>query len=340
MSDVEHSATEQLQAAVHVLRAGGLVAFPTETVYGLGADALREDAVRCVFELKQRPPENPLIVHVSGPEMARRLASNWTSDAAALASAFWPGPLSIVVPKRPEVPGIVTGGSGSIGVAVRCPDHPVALALLYAFGAPLVGPSANRSGRISPTTAQHVRESFAGEELFILDGGPCATGIESTVVSLLGAPRVLRAGVVSAEQLSRVLGKDVLPAALPGAEEGGRARPAGTPLPSPGMLTRHYAPSKPARLLPADQIRGVLAQAAGVDPAYAVLSHTITSVPPGSTLIAMPPGDSEYAAALYTALRRAENSGGAEILIEAPPMSSPTWHAIRDRLIRACAPGR
>ena len=174
-------AIKDIKEAASRLRDGGVVAFPTETVYGLGADAFSDAAVSRVFALKGRPSRNPLIVHVSGPLMAKRVTATWPVEAQRLADAFWPGPLSIVLPKRPEVPDIVTGGMGSASVAVRCPDHPTALALLYEFGSPLVGPSANLSGSISPTTAAHVRAAFSEQDVLVLDGGPCATGIESTV---------------------------------------------------------------------------------------------------------------------------------------------------------------
>ncbi len=239
---------DQISRAAARLRAGGVVAFPTETVYGLGADALREEAVARVFALKGRPPTNPLIVHVLDEAMARSVCSRWPAGAARLARAHWPGPLTIVVPRAEHVPRVVTSGGET--VAVRCPDHPVALALLEAFGGALVGPSANRSGMVSPTTADHVRESFGEDDALTLDGGACRVGIESTVVSLAGArPVVLRPGAISPEMLALALGEDVVAGAL--REPGARADP-GAPLASPGMLPSHYAPRAPALLATRD----------------------------------------------------------------------------------------
>ncbi|MEO1128210.1 MAG: L-threonylcarbamoyladenylate synthase, partial [Planctomycetota bacterium] len=217
--------------AVRTLRAGDVVAFPTETVYGLGADARNADAVRRVFALKGRPSNNPLIVHVADIEMARTVVRTWTPHAMELATRHWPGPLTLVLERTDGIPDVVTGGGST--VAVRCPDHPAALELLRAFGGPLVAPSANLSGTISPTTAAHVRAAF--EDVLVLDGGPCRAGIESTVVSLIDAPpRVLRPGALPPEQLG--IGTDAAPPTQ------------GGPLPSPGMLDRHYAPRTPLHL--------------------------------------------------------------------------------------------
>src|SRR5262245_53340115 len=229
---------EEIAAAVARLRAGGVVAFPTETVYGLGADALSERAVARVFELKGRPGNNPLIVHVASAAMARDVVAPgaWGREAELLSTAFWPGPLSIVLPRSAAVPANVTAGGPN--VAVRCPDHPTTLALLEAFGGPLVGPSANPSGRVSPTTAAHVREAF-GDEVMVLDGGACRAGIESTVVSLVGTARVLRPGVIGAGEIGRVLARDVEEARHAPQEESLASRP----MESPGRLASHYAPA-------------------------------------------------------------------------------------------------
>lgn len=318
-----------IQACVARLRAGGLVAFPTETVYGLGADALNERAVRRVFELKGRPATNPLIVHVSGAAMAREVVREWPAGAQRLAEAFWPGPLSIVLARSPQVPTIVTGGGET--VAVRCPDHPLTLELLRAFGGPLVGPSANLSGRVSPTAAAHVREAFAGEDVLVLDGGECRVGIESTVLSLAGGgARVLRPGVIGAEAIARVLGAGVTyeePAASAGAG----------PLASPGLLASHYAPACRAVLTDAPGIARLVREAPGRIVALAVSEMRLAQP---HEVIPMPEDAEDYAHAMYTALRMADTARTGLIAIETPPEGETeeeraVWRAVRDRLTRA-----
>jgi L-threonylcarbamoyladenylate synthase len=322
---------EELAEAVRRLRAGGLVAFPTETVYGLGADALNEAAVRRVFALKGRPETNPLIVHVADEAGARAVAADWPAEASRLARRVWPGPLTIVVPRSPRLPPIVTAGGPTVGV--RCPDHHLTLALLEAFGGPLVGPSANPSGRVSPTTAEHVRESFAESEVYVLDGGACRGGIESTVVTLAEpSPRVLRAGLVTAAELSDAMGRPVEPFRPASAVEG--------PAPSPGTLPVHYAPRTPAVLFEPEDWPRVLGAAGGP---VAVLSHAERPCPPPHRLIRMPEGAGAYAARLYAALREADRPGTALIAVERPPGGPPdeeVWAAIADRLARATTPFR
>jgi len=216
---------DPIARAAELLRAGRLVAIPTETVYGLGANALDEAAVHRIFEAKGRPLSSPLIVHVSDVAMARSLASDWPREAEALAARFWPGPLTIIVPKDSRVPDAVTAGLPS--VALRMPSHPIALAVIKAAGIPIAAPSANRFTGLSPTTAQHVREGLGDRIDFILDGGPCAVGIESTVISLAGPkPRILRPGMVSQTQIEEVIGT---------VETGGGAE-------SPGQHPKHYSP--------------------------------------------------------------------------------------------------
>jgi L-threonylcarbamoyladenylate synthase len=316
---------EEIAHAVKVLRAGGLVAFPTETVYGLGADCFDQKGVERVFALKGRPASNPLIVHVSGPEMAGSLVARWTPQADLLARAFWPGPLSIVLPKSGRVPAIVTGGGPN--VAVRSPAHLVTLALLEAFGSPLVGPSANPSGRVSPTRAAHVRESFAEADVYVLDGGPCRAGIESTVVTLAEAsPRILRPGVIGAEELSRALGVAVAP---PG--------PAGREAPhpdSPGQLPTHYAPRAKTVMVDNDRLPALFAGAGGP---VVLIAQGSPTVPHPHRLIAMPADASGYAAALYAALRDADAASPTLIAVLRPPTGGPVWDAVADRLARACA---
>ncbi|MBX3407749.1 MAG: threonylcarbamoyl-AMP synthase [Phycisphaeraceae bacterium] len=326
MSEAAHV----IRKAAELLRQGRLVAFPTETVYGLGADAFNEGAVRAVFEIKGRPPINPLIVHVSGPEMARRVVADWPDRADALAREFWPGPLTIVLPRasaRSRLPAIITAGGPN--VAVRCPDHPVALALLFEFGGPLVGPSANPSGTVSPTTAAHVRAGFPGPEVFVLDGGACRGGIESTVLSLAGdVPRILRPGLVSAVEIERVLGERV--------ELGGEVAGAtDAPMESPGLLARHYAPRTPARLFESREWPDVLEEEGGGRAVVILIGHR--EVPAPHVLLAMPMRAEDYAARLYASLREADAAGAERILIERPPEDSALWEAIADRLLRATA---
>jgi L-threonylcarbamoyladenylate synthase len=278
--------------------------------------------VRRVFELKGRPSFNPLIVHVSGEEMARTAAAEWPDEASRLARAFWPGPLTIVVPKADRVPMVVTGGGPT--VAVRCPDHHVTLALLEAFGGPLVGPSANPSGRVSPTSAQHVREAFGERDVYVLEGGSCRGGIESTVITLAGpTPRILRPGLIGAEALSIALGHPVDEALPRDAPEG--------PAPSPGLQAVHYAPRTRAVLFASSQLDSVLAST----PRAAVLTHSLLNVPGPHMALPMPAEPGGYAARLYAALREADSLGPDLIAIERPPETRGVWGAIADRLARA-----
>ena len=332
---------EQIAEAVTRLRSGGLVAFPTETVYGLGADALSDGAVRRVFEVKGRPAHNPLIVHVSGEAMAKSVAAEWPEDARKLAERFWPGPLSIVVPKRMSVPEIVTGGGPN--VAVRCPSHPLTLALLEAFGGPLVGPSANVSGFVSPTTAEHVREAFDERDVFVLDGGACTGGIESTVVSVVGGKaRVLRSGLIDAAVIGEVLGR-----AVECADSGvvSSTPNAATPAEAPGQLSSHYAPKAKAVMV---EVREVERVVAGVTGECVVITHVAEKdepfpqpLPSGKGLqrhvIRMPADARGYARRLYAALREADAMHPELIVIVMPPdeRENPVWRAVRDRVKRA-----
>lgn len=326
------SRPEQIAAAVARLKEGGLVAFPTETVYGLGADALREDAVRRVFEVKGRPAHNPLIVHVSSEEMAKSAASEWPADAHKLAERFWPGPLSIVVPKARNVPQIVTGGGPN--VAVRCPSHPVTLALIEAFGGGLVGPSANVSGFVSPTTAAHVREAFDERDVMVLDGGACTGGIESTVVSVVGGKaHVLRSGLIDAKVISEVLGRDV-----ECADSGviSSTPSAATPAEAPGQMSSHYAPKAKAMMVSAGEVGGVVAAVKGE---CVVITHIPEKEQSGQKkhVIAMPPDARGYARRLYAALREADAMHPELIVVVTPPdeKENPVWRAVRDRVKRA-----
>ncbi|MFO0493876.1 MAG: L-threonylcarbamoyladenylate synthase [bacterium] len=334
--------------AVARLRSGGLVAFPTETVYGLGADALNPHAVERVFAVKGRPINNPLIVHVTGVEMAQRLVQAWPADAATLAQAFWPGPLTLVLPRSARVPAVVAGGGANVGI--RCPDHPVAMALLFAFGGPLVGPSANKSGGVSPTRAEHVREQFADDVVLTLDGGACATGIESTVLLLAGGqagvPTILRPGVIGPEAIAQVLRRPVamasglaLPVPSAGTADMGGAQ--ARPLDAPGLLASHYAPHARAALFNEwDEVEEFTEEAGGP---VVVLSHSVAAEQGAWELIPMPHDALQYAACLYSAMRSADDTNPALILIQRPPAEGETpeetavWHAIADRLCRATA---
>lgn len=314
-----------MQAAVERLRGGGLVAFPTETVYGLGADATSDAAVERVFRIKQRPANNPLIVHVSGIEMAREVVTGWSAESDALARAFWPGPLTLVLDRAATLPTRISAGGTKVGV--RCPDHPLALALIEQFGRPLVGPSANLSGQVSPTLAEHVRSSFTEDEVLVLDGGPCAKGIESTVLLVGEQPRILRPGMVSAQQIAHVLGRDVGTAVT--MSEGD------APLQSPGQLASHYAPRTPMWIVRPEDLRAAIARW----PSVAVLSLA-GAVSAGESVhrVLMPSEDLLYAAALYRALREADGMQTMAILVEAPPGNTEIWQAIWDRLRRAGRP--
>ncbi|MEU4157605.1 L-threonylcarbamoyladenylate synthase [Actinoplanes sp. NPDC026670] len=300
-----------LARAAGLLRSGSVVAFPTETVYGLGADAFDERAVGEIYRLKQRPSWNPLIVHVADVAAARALAEMWPATADDLAARFWPGPLTLVVRRARHLPGIDT-------VAIRVPAHPVALDLLKASGLPLAAPSANRSESISPTTAEHVVRSLPDVPM-VLDGGPCSWGIESTVLDVTGdVPRLLRPGALGLRALREAVG----PITLPDAETAdGDARP------SPGMSRRHYAPR--AKVVLREDVRSV--ERSGLAEPVAVLTYEGTE---GTEILSADPR--EYAADLYAALHRLDDAGFATILIQEPPRTED-WLAVRDRLSRAAA---
>jgi len=329
---------EAIVDALARLGLGEVVAFPTETVYGLGADALDEDAVGRVFALKGRPSENPLIVHVSGPEMAHDLVEEWTDEAQALADAFWPGSLTLVLKRSELVPDIVTAGGET--VAIRCPAHPIALGLIESLGKPLVGPSANPSGWISPTTSEHVDRGFPGAELLIIEGGPCRAGIESTVLDLSGdVPTILRPGVISHTQMGRVLGVEV---GSTGIGSGGTGTDAGsgTPVASPGMLGAHYQPKTPTALVASGALSGAGSGTFVI--AWSVDDAGFQGSLRGLRVMPRDPGG--YAAALYDAMHQADASGADAIWIETPTDlvdetdsgSGPLWDAILERLHRAC----
>jgi L-threonylcarbamoyladenylate synthase len=289
-----------VERAAALIRAGKLVAFPTETVYGLGANALDAAAVERIFAAKGRPRTSPLIVHVNSVEMARTLASRWPRAAETLAARYWPGPLTLVVPKRPQIPDIVTAGLPT--VALRMPAHSLALDLIRAAGVPIAAPSANRFTELSPTAANHVPASLAD---FVLDGGPARVGIESTVLSLVDAPMLLRPGVIPLTEIEALVGP-VQVAVSP--ESGAHA--------SPGMHLRHYRPATPLYLLPAGspppEGRG----------AWLRMGREM----PGEALA--------YAAVLYETLHRLDTQQLDWIAVEPPP-DAPEWAGVLDRLRRA-----
>ena len=309
-----HDAPRALRQAVAELHAGNLVAFPTETVYGLAADATNEAATRKVFAAKGRPSNHPVIVHLAHANQVTEWASTVPETFWQLAEAFMPGPLTVVLPKQPHVLDAITGGQPT--VAIRVPAHPVAHELLAQFGKGVIAPSANRYGRISPTTAAAVHAEFP-TGVFVLDGGPCQVGIESTIINLSGAvPEVLRPGMITAAELERVLGKPVQ-------RTGGPDAPA-----VPGEKRSHYAPSHPVALR---------AKASNA-PATAVLAQRPQPANFLGTLWQRLPSDPHgYAQLLYHALRTADEAGPAHIEIEQPP-TGPEWDAIWNRLQRAVAP--
>ncbi len=309
-------------AAAH-LRAGGLVAMPTETVYGLAALASDAGAVAGVFAAKGRPATNPLIVHACTLEMARSCCASWPEAAAALARAFWPGPLTLVLPKAEWVPEIVTAGGST--VAVRVPRHPVALALIEAVGEPLVAPSANKSGYVSPTTADHVRGGWSEAEVFVLDGGACEVGLESTVAWVAAdGLGILRPGVIGADELAREAGVPVVVA------DGGSERFA-----SPGLVGPHYQPT--ARVVLA-RSQAEVDQALRDGPAVVLRPPgSARAVVPPSVAISMPADAGAYARRLYAALREADQPQVPVIVVCVPLGDGPVWDAVRERLARACA---
>lgn len=329
-TDPTHPDAAVLRKAAETLRGGGLVAFPTETVYGLGAHALDPAAVNRIYEAKGRPSYNPLIVHVADARAARALASAWPDEAERLAAAFWPGPLTLVLPKNDSIPHSVTAGLPS--VALRVPAHPVAHALLREAGIPVAAPSANRSTGVSPTTAGHVARSLGERVDVIVDGGPCPVGIESTVLSLAGLrPTLLRPGTISVDDLRPVIGEVALPSS---ATDKTAARP------SPGMLDRHYAPRATVRILPRDTRGRALADAgrqadAGMRIGGLLLGDA--GDPRIAPVVRMPDDPAGYASRLYAALHELDDAGCDVILADSPP-DAPAWAGVRDRLRRAATP--
>lgn len=326
--DAEQPDPQVVERAAAVLQRGGLVAFPTETVYGLGANALDEAAVHSIFAAKGRPANNPLIVHVADPRDVRELVADWPPAAERLAAVFWPGPLSLVLPKRPLVPDAVTAGAAT--VAVRMPDHRLALALIAAAGVPIAAPSANRSLAVSPTQAEHVLKGLAGRIDLLLDAGPTSGGLESTVLDLSRPrPRLLRPGLISAAAIEAVIGP---------LDRGELAPDPAAPLVSPGMLARHYAPRATLECVAADSAaRVVELQSQGLHVGWMPLATDEVNTIAGVETIPMPLDPAAYASKLYAAMHMLDDRGVDRIVVELPP-ETPPWLAIHDRLRRAGAP--
>jgi L-threonylcarbamoyladenylate synthase len=313
--------------AAAILRSGGVVAFATETVYGLGADATSREAVRKIFTAKGRPSTNPLIVHVADAAAARRFASRWPAAADALVERFWPGPLTLVLPKAEAIVHEATAGRGTVGL--RAPNHELTLQLLRVCELPIAAPSANQSNHVSPTTAEHVRAEFgSGEVDMILDGGQCAVGIESTVLDLsVAQPVILRPGGISRQQIEALIGHvDIF----------GGSVDVAAPTASPGQQQRHYAPRTAA-------VRFSSAQRGQIQPHVRGEAHGVMTIGPADdvqragAIVAMPKRPQAYARELYRVLRELDGMSLRTIYIEMPP-DTPDWAAVRDRITRATEP--
>ncbi len=314
--------------AASVLRAGGLVAFPTETVYGLGANALDPAACERIFIAKGRPANNPIIVHGAGVMEVRQVIAHWPDTAARLAAQFWPGPLTLVLPKLPAVPDVVTAGGPT--VAVRVPAHPVALALLRAAGIPVAAPSANRSGELSPTRAEHVLRGLGERIDILLDGGPTPGGVESTVLNLSShRPTLLRPGLVAPAEIEAVIGP---------IERSASVAKVGKALPSPGMLARHYAPRATLERVQgsgASRVAELVKE--GMRVGWLRFGGPSDDKLPRGIIVVMPTEPKGYAARLYDVLHELDDQGVDRIIVELPPHTED-WLAVHDRLRRASTP--
>lgn len=308
---------EDVRRAAEILRRGGLVAFPTETVYGLGADASSAAAVSRLYRVKRRPVDHPVIVHFASAEPAFDWAREVPGAAKALAQRFWPGPLTLILKRAAKAKDFITGGQDTVGI--RVPSHPVAQDLLRSFGKGVAAPSANRFGLVSPTSAAHVREDLGEDVDLVLEGGPSEVGIESTIVDLSGNGAVLlRPGRITTRQIEEALGEKLA------------EKTSSSPRHS-GGLERHYAPRTPARLVPSYDLDKEIAR---LKEKVAVLAFSRPDERVDYWL-RMPRDPDDYARKLYGALRELDGAGCEEILVEAPP-ETPEWAAVRDRLQRAC----
>lgn len=332
MADATTDRRDDVARAVETLRTGGLIAFPTETVYGLGADASNDEAVRRVFSVKGRPADHPLIVHLAAADQLESWVASVTPVARVLTDAFWPGPLTILLERSPGVSSVVTGGRSTI--ALRVPDHPLALAVLDAFGGGIAAPSANRFGKVSPTTAAHVIADLGDEVDYVLDGGDCRVGVESTIVDLTASvPVVLRAGGVTLDRLSEVIGAPI--------ELQRSAEPSRSGARAPGMLEAHYAPSAMVILASERTVIDVLLdELSRAQGPVGLLSGSSVSGVPESVVELEPAGTThEYASVLYSRLRQADRLG-LSVLVCIPPPEVDVGVAVNDRLRRAAASAR
>jgi L-threonylcarbamoyladenylate synthase len=319
--------TTNIDLAVTHLRAGDLVAFPTETVYGLGADATNPIAIAKVFTVKGRPADHPVIVHIANSEQLSFWAKDIPPAAWLLAKAFWPGPLTMILTKQDHISNLITGGQTTIGI--RIPAHPLTLELINKFGAGIVGPSANKYGRVSPTNAQHVAHDLGNAVSAILDGGDCSVGIESTIIDLSSdQPMIMRLGAISAEQISAVLHSDI---AL-NTDRKPKIR-------APGSHESHYAPNTPVQLIATDKLLACVDDLLNQHRSFSVISLQAkpTSLAANLEWQQMSNNPSDYAHDLYAALRAHDQLRNDLILIEEPPRSTE-WLAVLDRLTRASTP--
>ena len=315
--------------AAELLRVGEVVALPTETVYGLAANALDEKAAAKIFQIKGRPANNPIIVHVAGNEMAKRCVTNWPELADKLAKSFWPGPLTLVLPRARKIADIVVAGGATVGV--RWPSHPFIQAVIRECGFPLAAPSANLSSRISPTNAEHVRQQLGGKIPLIVDGGQSQVGIESTVLDLtVLPPRILRPGMIHAESLAAVVGNI----------QHSTFNIQHSTLRSPGLLAKHYSPKAKLLVLKwtddAELAADLVTRHLSPVTCF-IIAHT--KIPSGEHFarVSVIPHDAEaFARAIYAELHRCDEAGAEGIIVEAPP-GSPEWAGIADRLRRAAA---
>lgn len=326
----DNAPRDEIAQAVSILEAGGLVAFPTETVYGLGADAENVEAVASIFRVKGRPTNHPVIVHLSPEADLDYWVHSIPAEARELIAAFWPGPLTLILPRASRIPAAVSGGQDTVGL--RCPSHPVAMELLRAFKGGQGGvaaPSANKFGHVSPTTAEHVRQEFAaelGKELgLVLDGGASEVGIESTIVDMsrmkTHGPVLLRPGFITPEQIAEVLGR------IPGAADAGAPRASGT-------LSSHYAPNTPVLLNSSGLLKKRAELLRQKRLPFAQLLHSMKEEEGACATIRLTPRPDAYAHGLYAALRSLDRAGAFAILVEDPP-EGPEWQGVHDRLRRA-----
>lgn len=322
MLDVD---TSLIDKAVNILDSGGLVAFPTETVYGLGADAANEAAVRRIFAAKERPMDHPLIVHLPSREAVSEWAAEITPEAERLMDAFWPGPLTLILPKNPNVSNLITAGQEKIGL--RMPSHPVAQAILEAFGKGIAAPSANKFTHISPTTAEAVKEELGNEVDLILDGGICEVGVESTILDVSSdSYTVLRPGMITKEELEVIIGRPVSLVTQAGHST----------VRAPGHHAVHYAPNTPTQVLSRDALYAYLDSLMEVELPIAVVVYEpgFDRKREGVHVVNMPPRPDGYAHELYHALRSLDHLQVKQIIIEDVPNES-AWQAIRDRIAKA-----